>query len=106
MPFVDMARLLALHAGIVYSSNTIHRFTLLQEVEPTHKALFGMAVSAYLDLLRLRLEQGTRHHDGGRYCIISEMTKLDQAHLRSTFIPLRELQDLIRVRFQTAILGG
>lgn len=100
-PLADAARLLALHAGILHTVNTIQRFEQLAGVEEQNAGLYRMAAEAYEALMGYRSAQGLKDGHASRYLDLDTLSKLDQANLRNCFIPIKELQTLIEVRFRT-----
>lgn len=104
MPLADAARVLILAAQMPQVNNTFQRFDKLAELEPQNRALFEQAADAYEILMRYRALQGLRNKNSGRYFRPSELSKMERLNLRNSFKPLRELQDLLRVRFRLNFL--
>ena len=105
MPLTDAARVLILHAQVGHINNTFRRFEKLAELEPQNRELFDSAADAYEILMRLRTLQGLKNKDSGRYFDPAELTKMERIHLRNCFQPVKELQSLLKVRFQTTYFG-
>jgi CBS domain-containing protein len=105
MPLADAARVLILEARISKMNNTFRRFDKLAEIEPKNKELYEQAADAYEILMRYRTLQGLKNADSGRYFDPSDLSKMERINLRNSFQPIKELQTLLRVRFQLALLG-
>ncbi len=104
MPLADAARVLILAAQLPQVNNTFRRFDKLAELEPQNRALFEQAADAYEILVRYRALQGLKNNTSGRYFKPSELSKMERLNLRNSFKPLRELQDLLTVRFRLNFL--
>lgn len=104
MPLADAARVLILAAELPQVNNTFRRFDKLAELEPQNRALFEQAADAYEILVRYRALQGLKNNTSGRYFKPSELSKMERLNLRNSFKPLRELQDLLTVRFRLNFL--
>lgn len=104
MPLADAARVLILSAQLPQVNNTFRRFDKLAELEPQNRALFEQAADAYEILVRYRALQGLKNNTSGRYFKPSELSKMERLNLRNSFKPLRELQDLLTVRFRLNFL--
>jgi CBS domain-containing protein len=102
MPLSDAARLLCLSHGIVHLKSTIARFDKLAELEPKNSELFRAAGQAYGILMRQRAISGLSNQDSGRFVQVDQLNKLQKQVLKNAFLPIKELQELISVRFQSA----
>jgi len=100
MPLVDAARLLILSHNIKDCNSTIMRFEKLTEVEPQNKDLYAFCIDAFKILLRFRTLQGLMHNDSGRFVDLESISKMDRLKLKGCFKPIKDIQELIRVRFQ------
>ena len=99
MPLVDAARLLIISYNIKDYNNTILRFEKLIHVEPQNKDLYAACIDAFKILLRFRTMQGLKHKDSGRFIDLKSLNKSDRLKLKGCFGPIRDIQELIRVRF-------
>jgi len=106
MPLIDAARLLCLSLKIPNATNTNARFEQLALAEPQNKLLYDDCNMAFKSLLRFRTEQGLKHQNSGRYMLLSELTKSDKLNLKNCFKPIKEIQELISVRFQLSQLSS
>ena len=100
MPISDAARLLCLAHGMVDVQNTAARFRALAVREPSNRDLFDEAVSAYEIMMRFRALHGLRNADSGRYIHLTDLNKLEKQMIKNAFIPIKDLQEMISVRFQ------
>ncbi|MDW3197016.1 MAG: DUF294 nucleotidyltransferase-like domain-containing protein [Cytophagales bacterium] len=100
MPISDAARLLCLSHGMVDIQNTAERFHALAEREPNNQKLFDEAAAAYEIMMRYRAMNGLHNSDNGRYIQLTELNKLEKQMIKNAFIPIKDLQELISVRFQ------
>lgn len=104
MPLADAARALILDKKALEVNNTFQRFDYLAGIDPKNAPLFEQAADAYEILVRYRALQGLRHEDSGRYINPSELTKMERLNLRNSFRPIRQIQDLMRIRFRLNIM--
>ena len=99
MPLVDAARLLVLSKNIKDYNNTILRFQKLADLEPQNKDLYNACIDAFKILLRFRTIEGLRLGDSGRFIDLKSLSKSDRLKLKGCFGPIKDIQELIRVRF-------
>ena len=100
MPLVDSARLLILSENIKNSNNTILRLEEMAESEPQNKELYLSCINAFKVLLRFRTNQGIKHNDSGRFIDLKSLNKDDKLKLKGCFKPIKDIQELIKVRFK------
>ncbi len=100
MPLADAARVLILHHGHPTVHHTAERFKELAALEPKQADLFNEAGMAYEWLMGLRTRFGLAQQDSGRFLPIESLNKLEKQMLRNSFVPIKELQKLLEVRFQ------
>ena len=100
MPLTDAARVLILSHQIRYINNTAERFEKLAEVEPSNKELFLACSYATKALLKFRTKQGLLHGDTGRYIALDKLSKEEKVKLKRTFKTIKELQELVSIRFK------
>lgn len=105
MPLVDAARLLVLSHNVVGINNTFRRFEKLAELEPQHREIFQEVGKAYEIFMRIRVTEGLRSGDSGRYIQPNNLGKLQRQLLKNAFLPIDELQNIIAVRFQLNLMG-
>ncbi len=104
MPLVDAARLLALSTNIKDHNNTIKRFGKLIELEPQNKDLYNACIDAFKILLRFRTVEGLKRGDSGRFIDLKSLSKANRLKLKGCFGPVKDVQELIKVRFNLAQL--
>lgn len=104
MPLADAARVLILSHSIKSISNTVERFDKLAELEPQNSELYQSCGASYKILLRFRTNQGLLHNDSGQFISIDALSKAEKIKLKSTFKTIKELQELIRIRFNASKL--
>ncbi len=104
MVLIDSARILALYHNLKGINNTLLRYETLAELEPNNKELFEGCAKAFRVLLKFRTRQGLLHKDSGRFIKLSSLSKRDKLRLKRCFRPIRDIQELLKVRFQLKTL--
>ncbi|MEM6720863.1 MAG: DUF294 nucleotidyltransferase-like domain-containing protein [Bacteroidota bacterium] len=104
MPLVDAARLLILSHNIKSVNNTLERYEKLVELEPQNKDTYLFCIESYENLLRFRTRHGLKHDNSGRYIDLESLTKGEKLRLKRTFKAVKEVQELIKVRFKLSQL--
>ncbi|MCL5244997.1 DUF294 nucleotidyltransferase-like domain-containing protein [Cellulophaga sp. 20_2_10] len=104
MPLTDAARVLLLSHSIKSINYTAERFEKLAELEPNNAELFMAASYATKALLKFRTKQGLAHNDSGRYISLSKLTKAEKIKLKRTFRTIKEIQELVYIRFKVSNL--
>ena len=104
MPLTDAARVLILSHSIKGISNTAERFEKLAELEPNNRELYLSCSYSFKALLKFRTKQGLLHHDSGQFIELESLTKMEKIKLKRTFKTIKELQELISVRFNISNL--
>ncbi|MFV8340838.1 DUF294 nucleotidyltransferase-like domain-containing protein [Flavobacterium sp. XS2P39] len=99
MPLTDAARVLILSHSVKSISNTPERFEKLAELEPHNTELYLACSYSYKALLKFRTKQGLLHNDSGQYIALEALSKLEKIKLKRTFKTIKELQELITIRF-------
>ncbi|MDB2607188.1 DUF294 nucleotidyltransferase-like domain-containing protein, partial [Zobellia sp.] len=106
MPLIDGARVLVLSYQVKSINNTAERFEKLAELEPNNKELFLACSYAMKALLKFRTKHGLLHNDSGRFIALTKLTKEEKIKLKRSFKTIKDLQELLRIRFKvTNILG-
>ncbi|SHJ82439.1 CBS domain-containing protein [Arenibacter nanhaiticus] len=100
MPLTDAARVLILSHSVKSINNTPGRYEKLAELEPNNEEIFMACSFATKALLKFRTKQGLLHNDSGRYIAIDKLTKEDKVKLKRTFKTIKEIQELLTVRFK------
>jgi CBS domain-containing protein len=100
MPLIDAARVLSLEYDMLEHQSTVERYTYLMDKEPQNKQLYESAAMAFDTFLKLRTKTGLRLNTSGRFIPVDQLNKLEKKILRSSFVPISEIQSLLGVRFQ------
>lgn len=104
MPLVDAARVLTLSKNIKHTNSTLERYQKLADLEPQNKDTYEACANAFNILLRFRTQQGLKHNDSGRFIDVNHLSKAERLKLKSCFKPIKEIQEVLRVRFQLSQL--
>ena len=102
MPLADAARVLILSHSVKSISNTAERFEKLAVLEPANSELYLACAYSYKALLKFRTKQGLLHNDSGQYISLETLSKAEKIKLKSTFKTIKELQEIIRIRFNAS----
>ena len=102
MPLTDAARVLTLSYKIKQINNTAARFEKLAELDPHNGELYLSCAYAVKALLKFRTKQGLAHQDAGRYIALDGLTKEEKIKLKSSFKTIKELQELLALRFNVS----
>ncbi len=100
-PLSDAARVLALGQGILHTKNTSERFEALAQQDAPNRELFENCSYAFKALLKFRTKRGIAQNDSGRFINLEALTKSEKLKLKRCFKPLRDVQEVLRVRYQT-----
>lgn len=99
MPLTDAARVLILSHSVKSISNTAERFEKLADLEPNNRELYLSCSYSFKALLKFRTKQGLLHNDSGQFIALESLSKMEKIKLKRTFKTIKELQELISVRF-------
>lgn len=99
-PLIDAARVLTLYYHQSKINNTFKRFEQLSELDPPNKDLYESAADAFEILMRTKAIKGLKNNNSGRYFKPEELNKLEKLMLKDCFTPIRDLQELLSVRFR------
>ncbi|MBE0423448.1 MAG: CBS domain-containing protein [Lutibacter sp.] len=102
MPLVDAARLLTLSHQIKGKNNTASRFKKLIKVEPKNQDLYLSCIDSFNILLQFRTSQGLKNNDSGRYVDLNNLSKSEKLKLKGCFKPIRDVQELLNIRYNLA----
>ena len=100
MPFTDAARVLVLLHHVKSINNTAERYEKLAELEPNNRELFLSCSYAAKALLKFRTKQGLMRNDSGRFIALDSLSKAEKVKLKRTFKTLKEVQELLALRFK------
>ena len=102
MPLSDGARLLLMDHLIMGIQNTSERYRKLAELESNNASLYESCADAYELFMQHRAMNGLAKENSGRFIDLEELNKLEKQILKNAFISIKEVQELIKVRFQQA----
>ena len=100
MPLVDAARLFAISLNLRGINNTYLRFKQLAIVDPKFCDIYLNCADAFLILSKFRTLEGFKNDTCGDYINVEEMSKVDKEKLKNSFAPMKELEELIKDKFQ------
>jgi len=99
-PLVDGARLFTLHFDLKGINNTHVRFKQLAMSDPKHSEIYLNCAEAFLILSKFRTLEGLKNENSGQYINLEELSKIDKEKLKNALLPMRELEELIKNKFQ------
>jgi CBS domain-containing protein len=100
LPLIDGARLFTLSRGIKAINNTYTRFKQLAINDPKHSEIYLNCGAAFLTLSKLKTAEGLKNEDSGQFINLEELSKIDKEKLKNALAPMRELEELIKNKFQ------
>ncbi|MCW2118408.1 DUF294 nucleotidyltransferase-like domain-containing protein [Flavobacterium sp. 7A] len=100
MPLIDGARMFTLSNGIRGINNTYVRLKQLAITDPKNAEIYLDCADAYLTLTKFRTLEGIKNDDSGQFINIEELSKIDREKLKNALAPMKELEDLIKSKFQ------
>ena len=100
MPLTDAGRLLILEHRVKNISNTSERFEKLAQLEPNNKEIYQACAYSSRALIKFRTKQGLKYKDNGRFINLEDLSKEDKIKLKRCFKTIKEIQELIKVRFE------
>lgn len=104
-PLISAARVLSLYHRFEGVNQTSTRFEQLALVESENRELYESCAYAFKALLKFRIKQGLSNKDSGRFIKLETLSKSDRLKLKRCFKPLRDVQEVLRIRFQTQNLS-
>jgi CBS domain-containing protein len=81
-------------------NNTYSRFKQLAIVDAKNAEVYLNCAEAFLILSKFRTIEGLKNDDSGQYINMNELSKIDKEKLKNAFAPMRELEELIKSKFQ------
>jgi CBS domain-containing protein len=100
MPLIDGARLFTLSYDIRGINNTYQRFKQLAIIDSKHSEIYLNCAEAFLTLSKFRTLEGLKNDDSGQFINLDELSKIDKEKLKNALAPMRELEELIKSKFQ------
>lgn len=99
-PLIDAGRLLVLSQDIKGVNSTYMRFKQLAVADTRNSELFLNCAEAFLTLSEFRTVEGLKNDSNGQFINLEELSKTDKVKLKNCFIPIKEVQELIKNRFK------
>ena len=100
MPLVDGARLLAINLNLRGINNTYIRFKQLAIVDPKFSEIYLNCADAFLIFSKFRTLEGLKNDSSGQFINLEEISKADKEKLKNTLSAMKDLEDLIKDKFQ------
>lgn len=100
MPLVDGARLFAINLNLKGINNTYLRYKQLAIIDPKFSEIYLNCADAFLILSKFRTLEGLKNDSNGDYINIEELSKVDKERLKNALTPMKELEELIKDKFQ------
>ncbi|MCI4443842.1 MAG: CBS domain-containing protein [Lentimicrobium sp.] len=100
MPLIDGARLFSLSYNLKGVNNTFMRFKQLAIVDPRNAEIYLNCSEAFLTLSKIRTLEGLKNDNSGQFINLQELSKVDKENLKNALAPMRELEELIKNKFQ------
>lgn len=98
--YADMARVLSLSLNIKGINNTFARFRQLSMTESKYTDIYQNAAEAFQALQKFRALNGLRNGTEGQFIALEELSKPDRERLKNCFLPLKDLEDILKSKFQ------
>jgi CBS domain-containing protein len=100
MPLIDGARLFILSFNIRGINNTYSRFKQLAITDAKNAEIYLNCAEAFLVLYKFRTIEGLKDDTSGQYINLNELSKNDKEKLKNALAPMKELEELIKSKFQ------
>ncbi len=100
MPLIDGARLLVLNLNIKGINNTYLRYKQLAITDPKYSEIYLDCAEAFIILSKFRTLEGLKNDSTGQFINLDELTKIDKEKLKNALAPMKELEELIKYKFQ------
>ncbi|MEC4005090.1 DUF294 nucleotidyltransferase-like domain-containing protein [Flavobacterium sp. SUN052] len=100
MPLIDAARLLVMSNNIRGINSTYLRYKQLAMVDPKFSEIYLNCAEAFLILSKFRVLEGLKNDSSGQYINMEELNKVDKEKLKNALAPMRDLEELIKDKFQ------
>ncbi len=100
MPLIDGARLLVLNLNIKGINNTYLRYKQLAITDPKYSEIYLDCAEAFIIFSKFRTLEGLKNDSSGQYINLDELTKIDKEKLKNALAPMKELEELIKYKFQ------
>lgn len=100
LPLVDAARVLILSHKVKGVNNTFLRFKQLAMIEPKYAEVYLSAAESFMFLTKIRTKEGLKNNSTGQYILLEELSKSDREKLKMSLLPMKELEEIIKNKFQ------
>ncbi|KIA86705.1 DUF294 nucleotidyltransferase-like domain-containing protein [Flavobacterium sp. AED] len=100
MPLIDGARLFILNFNVKGINNTYLRFKQLAITDAKNAEIYLNCAEAFLTLSKFRALEGLKNDNSGQFINLNELSKIDKEKLKNAFAPMKELEELIKSKFQ------
>ncbi|MFV5686553.1 DUF294 nucleotidyltransferase-like domain-containing protein [Flavobacterium sp. GB2R13] len=100
MPLIDGARLFILNYNVKGINNTYLRFKQLAITDAKNSEIYLNCAEAFLTLSKFRALEGLKNDNSGQFINLNELSKIDKEKLKNAFAPMKELEELIKSKFQ------
>ncbi len=100
LPLVDGARMLVLSNNIKGVNSTYLRFKQLAMIDPKFSEIYLNCADAFIVLSKFRTLEGMKNDNDGQFINLEELSKIDKEKLKNALNPMKELEDLIKDKFQ------
>jgi CBS domain-containing protein len=100
MPLIDGARMLVLSNNIKGVNSTFLRYKQLAMIDPKFSEIYLNCADAFLVLSKFRTLEGLKNDNNGQYINLEELNKVDKEKLKNSLAPMKELEELIKDKFQ------
>jgi len=100
MPLVDGARMLTLSNNIKGINSTYLRYKQLAIVDSKFSEVYLNCADAFLVLSKFKAVEGLKNDSSGQFINLEELNKVDREKLKNALNPMRDLEELIKDRFQ------
>ncbi len=100
MPLIDGARLFTLSFAIKGINNTYMRFKQLAIADPRNAEIYINCAEAFMTLSKFKTLEGLKNDNSGQFINLQELAKADKENLKNALAPMKELEELIKTKFQ------
>jgi CBS domain-containing protein len=69
-------------------------------IDPKYSEIYLNCADAFLVLSKFRAQEGLKNDSSGQFINLEELNKVDREKLKNALAPMRELEELIKDRFQ------
>jgi CBS domain-containing protein len=99
-PLIDGARLFVLNYEIKGINNTYLRYKQLAITDSVNSEIYLNCAEAFVTLSKFRTLEALKNDSDGQFIALDELSKLDKEKLKNVLQPMKELEELIKDRFQ------